>query len=475
MFKLDKLEDTHRHLANLQVFKFININFIETSEDKLDCIIQLTTMPKQSFSFETEGTHSTGKLGVAGNVVYRNKNSFKGAEIIELKLKGALEAQSALVGAGKTGAETTPLFNTVEIGPEGKFYIPKLLFPVKEEKIPKRYNPKTVFTSAYNFQKRRHYYSRSLAKISFGYDWKESEYKKHIFNPLELNFVEIYKLDTTNFKIADDPLIKYSYQDHLTIACKYSFIFNNQQINKKANFVYFRANLEFAGNLLRLTNNLLESKTDSTGNYRIFNKGNSNEGIPFSQYFKGDIDFRYYNILNQNSTLVFRTIIGVGAPYGNSRDTVTGLAVLPFEKSYYAGGANDIRAWKARTLGPGSIDTSKINSLYRLGDIKLEGNIEYRFDITDIFQGAAFIDAGNIWLIDADSLREDAKFKFNTIYDDLAIGAGIGIRLNYTFIIIRLDAALPFKDPMIRENGGWVVRNASIGDINLSFGIGYPF
>ncbi|MFH1319434.1 MAG: BamA/TamA family outer membrane protein [Bacteroidota bacterium] len=458
LFQIGKLENTYKHLAGLQIFKFINIRFPDASNESnnlLDCIIQLSTMPKQSFSIETEGTHSSGNLGVAGNIVYRNKNTFKGSEIFELRLKGALEVQKTIVASDEEPIEPLSIFNTIEIGPEAKLYIPKFLFPVKAEKIPKRYDPKTSFTTAYNYQKRTDY-TRYIAKISFGYDWKKSAYKKHILNPIEINLVKLYPDSTflSYLNLITNQSIYNSYKDHLTTALKYTFIFNNQQINKNINFTYFRANLEIAGNLLNGYNKLARADTADDGSYHIFD-------ISYAQYVRSDIDFRYYNIINKSNSLVLRVALGIGIPYGNS-------SALPFEKSFFGGGANGIRAWEALELGPGSYKNT--TDIGQTGDIKLEGNIEYRYDIFKMLQGAFFVDAGNIWLIDYPE-RPKAQFDVNRFYNEIAVGAGIGLRLNFTFFIVRLDAAIPVKDPSLQEGERWFKPNKPV----YNLGIGYPF
>jgi outer membrane protein assembly factor BamA len=462
LFSISDLESTYSHLGGLQLFKFINISFIQKGNgDSLDCIIQLTPVPKQYFSIETEGTHSSGNLGVGTNLVYNNKNTLKGAEILEIRFKGALEAQKTF--AVSEDKEVTPIdvFNTIEAGPEIKYHIPRLLFPIKAEKIPKRYDPKTVISTAYNFQRRTDF-TRSIANFSFGYEWKESAYKTHILAPIEISSIKIADdspiLDTIN-SISND-FIRYSFIDHLTTATRYSFIYNNQQLGKKRNFTYLRGNAEFAGNTLRVLNTLLKSEITGDGaSYEIF-------GIQYAQFMRFDADVRQYAIINQHNTIVFRLAAGMGITYGNS-------TVMPFEKSYFAGGANGIRAWQARDLGPGSY-TGPTN-FDQIGDIKIEANIESRFDIVGVFEGAAFIDIGNIWLMSADEDRPGAQFETSQFLNELAMGGGLGLRLNFSFFIIRLDAAIPIKDPAQEREKRWVLKGSSVEDINFNLGIGYPF
>jgi outer membrane protein assembly factor BamA len=296
--------------------------------------------------------------------------------------------------------------------------------------------------------------------FTFGYEWKESIYKTHTFEPLIISSTKI----ADNSPILEDTtinaFIKNSFIDHLTTATRYVFIFNNQLLGKNRNFSYLRGNIEFAGNTLRAINNLsnkLDNETDTS--YSI-------GGIQYAQYIRTDFDFRYYNIINQHSTIVFRLAAGLGVPYGNSQS-------LPFEKSFFVGGANGIRAWEARNLGPGSYN-GKVN-FDQIGDIKIEANLESRFKIISIFEGAAFIDAGNIWLSQEDPDRLGAKINTSSFLSELAIGGGFGVRLNFNFFIIRLDAAYKLKDPSYDKNSRWIIDNLSFNKATWNFGIGYPF
>ena len=459
-FKITDLENTYNHLSGLQLFKFINIYFEKENENSLNCIIQLSTVPKQYFSIEAEGTHSQGNLGVGLNLAYINKNTFKGAENLQLRFKGALEAQKTFKVETEEKVPFLDLFNTLEIGPEIKYHIPKFLFPIKADIIPKRYNPTTTLSSAYNFQHRIDY-TRSILNFTFGYEWKESIFKTHVFEPISISSTKIEDdspiLESINL-ISND-FIKFSFINHLTTATRYSFVFNNQVLGKNRNFSFFRGNIEFAGNTLRGINNLQNNNSETDTSYTI-------GGIQYAQYIRSDFDFRYYNIINRHSTLVFRLAAGIGVPYGNSQ-------VLPFEKSFFVGGANGIRAWQTRNLGPGAYSGSK--NYDQIGDIKVEVNLESRFKIISVFEGAAFIDAGNIWLTKEDANRPGAKFNASSFLSEFAIGAGLGLRFNFNFFIIRIDAAQPLKDPSLAKNERWKIKYAKIKDLNYNFGIGYPF
>ena len=458
-FNLKDVDQTYTGLMDLKMFKFVNIQFdpadagpsdsSKMPKPMLDCKIQLTRTPVHSFSIETEATNSAGNLGVAGNLLYQNKNIFRGAEIFNFKIRGAMEIQKIL------GEKNSP---TIETGAEAGFIIPKFMIPVKQERFPKRFNPKTIINTGINYQKRPDY-TRYILNASYGFEWKESQFKKHIVYIPEINSVKIYP--TIHFdsiiKSLNDPKIRNSYEDHLTMAFKYSFIYNNQQVNKNKNFSYLRLNFETSGNIPRAINKTLNNYQFADGSYTMFH-------IKYAEYLRADADYRRYFNFNDLTRLVFRAAFGYGLAYWNS-------TVLPFEKSFFAGGANGIRAWRIYSLGPGGYNDPAMIDLNRTGDIDIESNLEYRFPIYSFFKGAFFIDAGNIWLNKKNPQMPDAEFKWDRFYKEFAIGGGFGVRLDFNFFIIRLDAAIPFKNPSRPENNRWGLNE----HINFNLGIGYPF
>lgn len=505
LYGLENVEYTHSRLAALKTFKFINIRFeeIETGDtirNYLDCYIQLTPTPRQSFTVETEGTHRQGNLGLAGELVYRNKNTFKGAEIFELKFRGGMEAQKP-TGAendktisaipGDKLEEVVP-FNTIEINPQASIFFPSLLLPFGVGQLLRPNSPKTNIVTSYNFQQRTAF-SRHIFSTSYGYSWKSSVFNSHTFFPFDISIVNIDKsIDfQKSLDIANNPLLNNSFSDHLISSSKYSYTFSNQK-GKYQNFMFFRWEVEGAGNLLRFLNEKLNTVPDSNGWYHLFNRTydngdiDPNSGIQYAQYLKTDADLRFYKNINKHSDVVYRTFFGIGIPLRN-------FNVLPFEKSFFGGGANGLRAWTARSLGPGSSPNTTGLSIDKIGDVQLEGNLEYRFDLIKILDGAAFIDAGNVWLLKKDTARLNAEFDFGRFYNEIAIGAGLGARLDFDFFIIRLDLGIKFKDPAAqpKEKNGWVIRHIFDYQVNgkgyrdntgrlydfmnFNLGIGYPF
>ncbi|MBL4577797.1 MAG: BamA/TamA family outer membrane protein, partial [Flavobacteriales bacterium] len=458
-FKIDNFDNTYRHLAALKIFKFINIQFQKSEkEDELNCLIQLNPIPKHTIQIEAEGTHASGNLGIAENFIYRNKNIFKGAETLEISIKAGLEGQKTFAGETES-IDELGLFNTVEAGPELKVNFPRLLFPIKEEMIPKRYDPKTSLRASYNYQVRSDY-TRWIWEGGFTYEWKESARKTHVLAPFNISSVKIKDDSPILDSTFSNAFLRNSFTNHFISATRYSFIYTSQQLNRKVNFTYFRGNVEVAGNFLRGASRVSDAPADSTyGSYSIF-------GIQYAQYLRADIDVRNYNFINRYSTIVFRFAAGLGLPYGNS-------SVMPFEKSYFAGGANGLRAWQARNIGPGAYNGEV--SFDQIADVKLEGNIESRFEFLGPLEGAAFIDAGNIWLTLEDPDRPGAVFAPDKFLNEIAMGAGLGIRLNYNYFIIRVDAAIRIKDPREPVGQRWVHPYDSFSDINYNLGIGYPF
>lgn len=458
---------TYRQLTGFPLFGYSAIGFdvvskpfevADTTRKWLNCNIDLVRRKVQSFTIETEGTNSGGKLGIGGNFVYQNLNIFRGGEMLTIKLTGGVEWQQG----GDTNEETFLLFNTLETGAEISLNFPKFLLPVSQDRIPKTRHPKTTLHTGVNMQDRPDYL-RYITNFSFGYQWKAKQWVTHNLMPLDINSVSIFPDSSfiQRLEQLNDPRLTNQYSDHFIMAARYSYVYNNQERNRIKNFTYFRWNLESAGNLLLLAENTIKMPKNETGEYTVW-------GIPFAQYVRSDLDFRYYFALGREHTLVYRNLFGLGVPYGNSN-------VLPFEKGFYAGGSGDMRGWRYRSLGPGSfVDTS---SLYyeKMGDIVLEANLEYRFPIYSIFNGAFFADFGNIWLLNNSANYPGGRFRSEEILSEIAIDAGVGIRLDLTFFIFRIDAATPLKDPAYPKGNRWQFNSLDIYDVIWNFGIGYPF
>lgn len=469
LYRLEDARNTFNTFNRLRQFRFIDIQFQETQAVQdtqlLDCHIRLSPMSKQAVSFDVEGTNTSGNLGIAGNINYRHRNMFRGAEVFQVNFRGAMERQQRVV-------ENVPeYFNTRELGIETSLTFPKLLGPGRLINVFRDFLPKTIFTLGYNFQ-RRPEYTRTISNIKFGYDWMTSEYRKHTLNVVDFNMVRLYQFDPEFINFIKDLYIKSSFTDHLILASDYSFIYNTQEPVVMKNYSYLRFNFETAGNALWLLSEIAnrpEMQTvdtlglGSASYYRMLN-------TRFAQYIKSDIEFRYGYIIDRYNTIVGRAFLGVGLPYGN-------FDVLPFEKKYFTGGANGIRAWQVRSLGPGTYRAPANAYPNQSSDIKIEANIEYRFNLISFLQGAFFFDAGNIWAINEKDNRPGAQFKFNEFYKQIAAGTGVGFRFDFSYFIFRLDVGMKLRDPSQSDANGWIIghRPLKSDDFNLSFAIGYPF
>jgi hypothetical protein len=339
---------------------------------------------------------------------------------------------------------------------------PKFFTPFKLEGFIKKYAPKTSISVAYNFQSRPDF-TRSVANGSFSYTWKGNKYLTHTISPLELSYVQIYE-EQSDRKFLDSirttPL-GYSFIDHVINSARYTLELNNQAIGKTKDFFFARFNIESAGNLLNLAHTTFSSRDTA-----LLLK------VPYFQYLLGDIDLRYYNVIDKQNKFVYRLFVGLGYPLGKSN-------ALPYEKKYFSGGPNSIRAWNTRDLGPGSDTTSNANSIFpnKNGDIKLEANIEYRFKLFWKLEGALFLDAGNVWEIRKNEEKPRAVFEWNRFYKEIAMGYGFGARLDLSFFLIRLDVGIKMRDPSLPAGDRWFPGHDhfNMKDLHLKFGIGYPF
>jgi len=465
-FNLKDVDLSFNRLSDLRNFRFVNITFNDVTENdsalylrKLDCKVDLTRSKAISYTFELEGTNSSGNYGIAGNFVAQHKNLFGGAEILNLKLRGAAEIQKVF---GESKSIDLPLFNTLETGFDASLEFPKFLIPVSQERFSKYFKPKTTINYGYNFQKRPDF-KRTINNISFGYTWDLNKYVKHILVPIEVNAVKIVTDSAFQQRILQlkDKRLQNQYTDHFILDLRYSYIFSDQELGRNKDFTYFRFNFESAGNLLQTANKILGTEAGSEGQYEIFK-------LRFAQYLRIDFDVKRYLYLNSQNTFVLRFLGGIGTPYGNSK-------VLPYEKGFFAGGTNNIRAWAIRSLGPGSYSNPSAYNFDRVGDLTMVFSAENRFPIYRMLKGALFVDAGNVWLNSPNESFSGGYFNIKDFYKEIAIGAGFGARFDFSYFVIRVDAAVPVRDPAKPESERWVIGKQKLSNFVLNFGIGYPF
>lgn len=467
-FKKDDLYNRTNHnlslnrLVNLGTFKFVKNQFTvsDTTANYLDAYYYLTPLPRKSLQLELLGkTNSANYTGTELNLNWSNRNTFRGAELLTVSAFGGVEVQ---VSGQNNG------FNVYRVGTEANLIWPRLISPFKL-KAPTGFVPKTKATLGYEFQNRTNLYSLQTFKGSFGYLWKENERKEHVLQISEITYASPQNVtDLYLQQIASNPTLEKVIEKQLIFGPTYSYTYTNTMQKRKKNTFYYKGSIDLAGNIAGLATGANIQKGDTIS---IFN-------VPFSQFIKIENDFRHYYKLGRESQLATRVIAGVGYAYGNSRE-------MPFIKQFFIGGTNSLRAFRARSIGPGSFDSSTTNSNAFLpdqsGDIKLEFNTEYRAQIYGPVQGALFVDAGNIWLLNENSDKPGAKFTKNFM-SELAVGAGAGLRFDFSFLVLRTDFAFPLRKPNLPSGNRWVLDQINFGNgtwrkENLIFNlaIGYPF
>ena len=465
-FSDQSVQNTYNNLFNFRVLRTVNIGFDTTGAGRNDSLnlgylnakILMQTGKLNAISLETMGTNSSGNLGVTGAVSYSNRNIFHGGEILNLSLTGGFEAEKQIPISGNNSGNFA-FFNTFETGINASLFFPMVLFPFSG--IHLTGNSRTSIDLGYNYQFRP-YYLLKITNTNLGYSWDQNQNIRHILTPINLNFVKVNPTPEFAAILEQETnlSLKEQYSSHMIVGMKYSFIYNNQKQNQVGNFNYFRLDFESSGNLLNVFNHLIGSKQDAGGSYNIF-------GVNYSQFVRLNADYRHYFQFNKKGDVfVLRGLVGMAIPYGNSSE-------IPYEKGFYAGGANDMRGWHFRMLGPGGFSGSDLYE--RIGDIQLETNAEYRFPIYHFFKGALFVDAGNIWNYNASQSYPNGQFLWNSFINQVAIDAGFGFRFDFTYFIFRFDVAAPFRNPAFPIGQRWRVRQLGWHDLVGNFGIGYPF
>lgn len=470
IYRQRDVDRTYQALSRFNILKFTSIRFIEAgtvdNERLLDAYILLTPGKSQSIALEVEGTNSEGDLGVAATATYTHRNIGKGSETLTTKLRGAYESLSG-------NLEGLLHDRYMEYSVDFGLNFPKFKAPFLSESFKRRINATTELNVAMTYQERPEY-TRIISNAGWSYKWTHNRnHNRYIFTPLDINYVYLPE-STYNFidEIApDNPLLRYSYEDHFIMRMGFSFYHSNKRdqspiatLRLQNNIYTIRANAEVAGNVLYLLSNIFSHRQDSHNSpYKIF-------GIHYSQYFKINSDFSFLHTFDPRNSIAFHVGAGVGYPYGNS-------TILPFEKRFYGGGANGVRGWDVRTLGPGSYPgTNSVSDfINQCGDIRFDLSTEYRTKLFWILELGAFIDAGNIWTIHNYSNQPGGMFHFKTFYKQLAAAYGLGIRMDFNYFLIRFDLGMKAHNPA-KGQEHWPLIHPRWGrDRSFHFSIGYPF
>jgi outer membrane protein insertion porin family len=458
---------TLNRLMSMGNFKFVQVKFSEsdtTAEGFLDVTILLTPMKRHSLRFEMDLiSKSNNFMGPRLNVTSLNRNVFGGAEHLSINLAGSFEMQ--FVGNGQN-------LYTYSIQPQADLTFPRFLVPVKINRSSVIYAPKTKFLLSGHYVKRLTFFDMINVQFSQGYSWKENIRKEHVFKPFNLSYATVRnKSDQFIELLEQNPFLKKSYEEQFIAGMNYSFTYNEQVVPDKRAQSYLHLYGETAGNMLTLLS-IIRGRNPSPENPGTL------LGSVYSQFSKVTMDGRFYYNIDLKSKLAFRLYTGVAKAYGNS-------SVLPYAAQFFSGGANSLRAFSINAVGPGTYYTEDegVAGFLRLGgDVKLEFNAEYRFTIYQMVKGAVFGDFGNVWLHKSNPAASESPFRLSSVFSELAVGAGLGIRFDVSFFILRFDLAFPLRKPWLDENSRWVTDQISFGspswrkeNLRLNVAIGYPF
>lgn len=466
LYNQANIQKTYNNFGRLSTLRYTNVRFEPEANDstKLNAYILLTKNKLQSVSLEVEGTNSAGDLGAALSVSYQNRNLFRGSELFMFRVRGAYEAVSGLHGQYRNESYT-------ELGAETSINFPRFLFPFLSNDFRRNIRANTEFGLQYNYQMRPEF-TRIVASTNWSYKWQsKSLHTRHQIDALDINYLympwldpkfeERYLIEKQNY------ILRYNYEDRLIVRAGYSYVYNSATgalptTTVADNSYSLRFNVESAGNVLYGLAKLTSMHQNKEGEYSILN-------IPFAQYIRADFDYAKNIAFDLKNSLSYHLNLGVAFPYGNAK-------MVPFEKRYFSGGANSVRGWSVRDLGPGSFPGDG-NFLNQTGDIKFDASMEFRSKLFWKIQSALFVDAGNIWTIRDYESQPGGKFRFDKFYKQIAFAYGLGIRLDLDFFILRLDGGMKAINP-VYESGKHrypIFHPRFSRDFAFHFAVGYPF
>ena len=460
LFRKGDLYTTTKHqgtiplLNNYGVFEFVRMQFIvsDSTRQKMDLQIDLSTKKDVSLNLEANvQSKSSGFAGPTSEIALSHANIARGANRLQFKTFGGFEWQWSNRGSNDLGS------NSYNAGLNSSYIVPRLLLPFRLSEKNRTVVGKTIGSVGYEFVNSVRYYRMNSLNTSFSYQWKKKQNITHMFTPLKINIVSL--LQTTNdfdSVVNSNPYVKKSFEEQSIIGTEYNFTFDNS--TRKSNGFYFQGMISTSGNFI----NLLKG----AGNNQ---RPNTILGEVYSQFLKTSVDFRYYPETYKKG-FAFRFYAGTGFSYGNS-------SVMPYIEQFYSGGSNSLRAFTARSLGPGSYKPVEYNGIIdQTGDIKIELNTEYRFPFSKMVYGAFFFETGNVWLLNEDINRPGAQFNPGTFYKQLAVGTGAGLRFDFDFFVLRTDFGLPLRTPYEMENGYWYKNMSDVfSDFRFNLAIGLPF
>ncbi len=466
LYRVRDHDRTLNHLMSLGIFQFINMRFQpaeEAGEAVLDVRVLLTPLERRSVSAELRGvTKSNHFAGPGLNTEFTNHNLFSGAESFRLSLSGAYES---LVGRQRTASSR-------EFGLDGTLSFPRFLLPRGWKASAEVLAPKTNLSMGINYMSRTDAFSLVSLQAQYGYVWNRDLATQFRVSPLVFNLYVLGNVDEEmEGVLIGGSLLRRGLFEQFVVGGQYSYIYNSRLKEARETDWFFQFNLDLSGNIAYLLMRGLPGVSPlEDGGYGLFRQS-------FAQYARGDVDLRHYRQLGEGHRLVSRIFLGAGIPYGNSD-------VMPYVKQFVIGGSNSVRAFHPRSLGPGTYSPDQEDvigyNIYQTGELKLEANLEYRFDITNLFKGAFFLDAGNIWRLREDEEVPGGTFSPDSFYREIAVGAGTGLRIDASFFILRFDFAFPLANPAVDSDGFFDPvrlhdRSWRRDNLVFSLAIGYPF
>lgn len=450
------LQKTYGHFGRLQAVKYTNIGFREDADSLLlDCDIQVSTNKLSTISFQPEGTNTAGDLGAAASLTYQNRNLFRGSEVLSVELRGAYEAIRGLEGYANENFE--------EYSVETRLLFPRFIAPFLSSGFSRRAIATSEVSFLYDLQNRPEYHRRVLS-VAWRYKWNNANHHdRYQIDLIDLNYVfmpwisDTFRRDYLEDESNRNAILRYNYEDLFIMRFGLGYTYNN-------GLYAIKANVETAGNVLGLGAKVFSFSRNGQGQYKLFN-------IAYAQYVKGDFDFTRNIRFDYNNSLVWHFGFGIAYPYGNS-------TILPFEKRYFSGGANSVRGWSVRSLGPGRFvgRDGNIDFINQTGDMKIDINMEYRAHLFWKLNGALFVDAGNIWTLRDYDDQPGGQFKFGEFWKQIAVSYGFGVRLNFDYFILRFDFGMKAINPAYEGKDHYPIAYPKLSrDLTFHFAVGLPF
>ena len=457
LFSATQLQRTYANFARMQAVRYTNIRFTEAPDTTLlDCDINISTNKPSSISFQPEGTNTAGDLGAAASVTYENRNLFRGSELLSIQLRAAYEAITGLEGYQNKDYQ--------EYGVETKLTFPRFVAPLLSRSFRRRSIATSELSLNWNLQNRPEFHRRVFS-TAWRYHWNEPRHHiSYRYDFFDINYVYMpwissrFKADYLDNATSRNAILRYNYEDLFILKMGFGLAFNDGENALKVN-------VESAGNMLHAVSKMFRLPQNADGKYTLVN-------IAYAQYVKFDVDFTRLFQFDERNSLAFHVGLGVAYPYGNS-------TILPFEKRYFSGGANSVRGWRVRELGPGTFKGTdgRIDFINQTGDMKLDMNLEYRTFLGWKLHGAVFVDAGNIWTLRNYAEQPGGQFRFNSFYRQIALAYGLGLRLNFDYFILRFDLGMKAVNPAYetsREHYPLLYPNFK-RDFAFHFAVGLPF